>query len=38
MVFQLQLTRRIVSAPLTRDYIGPAEQAGASRSRARQAA
>jgi cyclopropane-fatty-acyl-phospholipid synthase len=29
MVFQLQLARRIAAVPLTRDYIGPAEQATA---------
>ena len=30
MVFQLQLAKRIDTVPLTRDYIGPAEQAAVS--------
>jgi cyclopropane-fatty-acyl-phospholipid synthase len=33
MVFQLQLTKKIDAVPLTRDYIGPAEQAPAKAAR-----
>ena len=38
MVFQLQLAKRIAAVPLTRDYIGPAEQAGETERRPRRVA
>ena len=38
VVFQLQLAKRVGTVPLTRDYIGPAEQAAVSLRRPRRAA